>query len=77
MSAVDAFRSKLASDSGFASKVKACKDEHEIVAVAKEAGINLSHRDLARAIAASSHELTDADLEHISSGTVMAAALIK
>jgi predicted ribosomally synthesized peptide with nif11-like leader len=77
MSAVDDFRSKLASDSKFADAVKGCKTADEITKVALGAGITLSHADLARALAAQSAELSDADLESVSSGTVMAAALVK
>ncbi|PLU62007.1 hypothetical protein BMJ24_06295 [Sinorhizobium medicae] len=48
-----------------------------IVNAAKDAGIDLSHNDLAKAIAAGSPNLTDEDLESVSSGTIMAAALVK
>lgn len=77
MSSVEAFRSKLASDPDFAAKIKASSSAEDIVSVAKGAGIDLSHADLARTMAAASHDLTDEDLESVSSGTVMAAALIK
>ena len=40
------------------------------------AGINLSNADLARAVAAGSNELSDEELESVSSGTPLAALLI-
>ncbi|WP_234838534.1 Nif11-like leader peptide family natural product precursor [Sinorhizobium medicae] len=77
MSSIDDFRSKLATDSAFAAAVKACSTPDAIVNAAKDAGIDLSHNDLAKAIAAGSPNLTDEDLESVSSGTIMAAALVK
>ncbi|MBP2470696.1 putative ribosomally synthesized peptide with nif11-like leader [Sinorhizobium meliloti] len=77
MGSIDDFRSKLATDSAFAAAVKACSTPDAIVNAAKDAGIDLSHNDLAKAIAAGSPNLTDEDLESVSSGTIMAAALVK
>jgi predicted ribosomally synthesized peptide with nif11-like leader len=76
MSVAD-FQAKLASDPSFADKVKGCKSAEEIIEVAKNEGITLSSADLAKALAASSFELSDEELESVSSGTVMAAALVK
>ncbi|MBY5579040.1 Nif11-like leader peptide family natural product precursor [Rhizobium leguminosarum] len=77
MSSVDDFRSKLATDSNFAAAVKACSTPDAIVNVAKGAGIDLSHNELAKTIAGGSPNLTDEDLESVSTGTIMAAALVK
>ena len=77
MSAVNEFSSKLSSDHAFAKKIKSSKTSAEIIAAAKEAGITLSDHDIAKTIAKNSHELTDAELESVTVGTPMAAALIK
>ena len=72
------FQAKLASDQAFADQVKKCNNAEEIIAVAKDTGIELSNTDIAIALASSGPvELTDEELESVSSGTVMAAALIK
>ncbi len=72
-----AFVAKLSSDKAFADKVKACDSADRIIAVAKSNGITLTNADLAKALAATSADLTDEELEGVSSGTVMALALIK
>ncbi len=77
MSSVDDFRAKLSSDSAFASKVKSSLTSGEIIAAAALAGIKLTDSDLAKALAQGSSELSDAELESVSVGTPMAAALIK
>jgi predicted ribosomally synthesized peptide with nif11-like leader len=72
------FQAKLASDKAFADQVKQCNNAEKIIAVAKDAGIELSNTDIAKALASAAPvELTDEDLESVSSGTVMAVALIK
>lgn len=77
MSTQSDFTKKLASDPTFANAIKGCTDEGEILATAKRAGINLSPADIAKSMATGSQELSDKDLESVTSGTVMAAILIK
>ncbi len=77
MSTVNEFASKLSSDNAFATKIKNSKTSADIVAVAKEAGINLTDSDIAKTIAKNSPDLSDAELESVTVGTPMAAALIK
>ncbi len=77
MSSVSDFRAKLSSDKAFAAKVKGCLTAREIIAVAAGAGLQLTDADIAKTLARSSSELTDAELESVSVGTPMAAALIK
>lgn len=77
MSAIDDFRTKLSSDPAFAERVKGCHTAGEILAVAELEGIKLDSTDLAKALQMSSNELTDDELESVSSGTPLAAMLIK
>ena len=77
MSAQSQFRSKLESDPEFVKKVKACTDSAGIIKVAKANGIDLGHADVAKALVQSNNNLSDEELESVSSGTPMAAALIK
>jgi predicted ribosomally synthesized peptide with nif11-like leader len=71
-------QAKMASDPAFANKIKGCKNAEEIIAVAKDAGITLSNADIATSVASSDpFELSDEELESVSSGTVLAALLVK
>jgi len=77
MSAQSQFRSKLESDPEFVKKIKGCADAGAIIKVAKTHGIELGHADVAKALVQSDNNLSDEELESVSSGTPMAAALIK
>ena len=77
MSALDDFREKLSSDPEFAERVKNSHTAGEILAVAELAGINLDNSELAKAVSLGSNELSDEELESVSSGTPLAAVLIK
>jgi predicted ribosomally synthesized peptide with nif11-like leader len=77
VSAIDDFRNKLSSDQAFAERVKGCHTAGEILAVAELEGIKLDTTDLAKAVQMGSNELSDDELESVSSGTPLAALLIK
>lgn len=77
MSSIQQFRTKLESDPEFVKKIKGCANASEIIAAAKAEGISLSEEDLAKALVNSNTDLTDEELESVSVGTPMAAALIK
>jgi predicted ribosomally synthesized peptide with nif11-like leader len=71
-------QAKMTSDPAFANKIKSCKSPEEIIAVAKDVGITVSNADIAKSVASSdSFELADDELESVSSGTVLAALLVK
>jgi predicted ribosomally synthesized peptide with nif11-like leader len=77
MSAIDEFTEKLTSDQAFADKIKSSMTSTEIIAAAKGAGIDLSDADIAQTLANNSSNLSDEELESVTVGTPMAAALIK
>jgi predicted ribosomally synthesized peptide with nif11-like leader len=77
MSAVDDFTAKLNSDPAFAQKIKSSKTSAEIIATAQAAGIALSDADIAHTLHNNCSSLTDAELESVTVGTPLAAALIK
>lgn len=77
MNAQSQFRSKLESDPEFVNKIKGCDDAGGIIKVAQAHGIELGHADVAKALVQSDNDLSDEELESVSSGTPMAAALIK
>ncbi|MCF7697352.1 MULTISPECIES: Nif11-like leader peptide family RiPP precursor [Mycetohabitans] len=77
MSSIQQFRTKLESDPEFVKKIKNCANSSEIISVAQAEGISLSEADLAKALVNSNTDLTDEELESVSVGTPMAAALIK
>ena len=77
MSPSQKFRDKLESDPVFVKTIKGCANSAEIIKAAKAQGIDLSDADLAQALVKSDVELSDEELESVSVGTPMAAALIK
>lgn len=77
MSSAQQFRAKLESDPAFVNTIKGCANSGQIIAAAKAQGISLTDADLAKALVQSDGELSDAELESVSVGTPMAAALIK
>lgn len=77
MSGAEQFRAKLESDPAFVQKVKGCADAAGVIQVAQGAGIQLTPAELAQSITGSPGELSDQELESVSVGTPMAAALIK
>jgi predicted ribosomally synthesized peptide with nif11-like leader len=77
MSGMDEFTAKLSSDADFAAKIKSSATSSDIVATAKAAGIDVCHHDIARTLATHSASMSDEELESVTSGTPMAAALIK
>jgi predicted ribosomally synthesized peptide with nif11-like leader len=77
MSAIQEFTNKLNSDHAFAQQIKSSKTSAEIIAAAKHAGIHLSDKDIAHTLAKNSAHLSAAELESVTVGTPMAAALIK
>lgn len=77
MSGMDEFTAKLSSDPEFAAKIKGSATSADIVVTAKAAGIDVTDADIARTLAKHSASMSDEELESVTSGTPMAAALIK
>ncbi|HEX2763723.1 MAG TPA: Nif11-like leader peptide family RiPP precursor [Allosphingosinicella sp.] len=77
MDDVQQFTSRLSSDPEFANRIKGAMTAREITLIAKSEGMTLTDADIAKAIAQGSSELTDEELQSVSVGTPMAAALIK
>ena len=71
MSALDDFIAKLGSDADFASVIKACKSHEAVMSAAKGAGISLTEADVTRALASQMSDLSDEELESVTSGTVI------
>jgi predicted ribosomally synthesized peptide with nif11-like leader len=64
-----ALLAKLKDDAGFQEKLKGAADLDDAVAIAKEAGFDVSRADWLRYQAKQTLELSDAELEAVAGGT--------
>ena len=69
-----ALLAKLKEDAGLQEKFKGAADLDAAVALAKEAGFDVSNADLLRHQAKQTLELSDEELENVSGGTYLVAA---